>query len=413
MSRRPIRPGGRYRPSREERVRLRGRGRLRLPSFRVSSSTMIRIGGGIIGVVAVVLIMDRIISETPPGPGRTAQQAPDTAAQRAWKERMEAGITEAALQLGLREAWILVHPAGSPEGDSLLTVVELRVPGDLHLEVLNLAVTRAAQEAGGRITRGVQPHDARVELEVSFQGWRTHRVILQRYSGYRRSSGRIGLIIDDFGRTPPSVLAGLIALGIPWTAAVIPGEPRTAQEVAELSSRGIPLLLHLPMEPDDNGSWDLGPGVISATTAPDQIPTLLEAALSQVPGARGVNNHMGSRATSEPAVMGPLMRALAQKGLFFIDSVTTPSTVGPQEAERAGLAWARRDVFLDPQDDAVIIQQQMREAERLAHQRGQVIVIAHPRLLTLEALQRWIPQARNQGIDFVMVDRLLRRPERK
>ena len=60
--------------------------------------------------------------------------------------------------------------------------------------------------------------------------------------------------------------------------------------------------------------------------------------LETVPHAAGVNNHQGSRATADAALMAELMPALRQRGLFFIDSRTTAATVA-HDAEKRGSAF--------------------------------------------------------------------------
>jgi len=252
-----------------------------------------------------------------------------------------------------------------------------------------------------------------VELEAAFRGERTHRLVLQRYSGYRRAAGHLALIIDDIGIAPSEVLEGLMRLDVPWTGAVIPGLPRSREQAEALSSGRVPLLLHLPMEPEDGSAWELGAGAIYASTPAAEVDRLLSEALEDVPGAVGVNNHMGSRATSRAPVMRALMRALRERGLFFVDSVTSARTVGPEEAARAGVRWARRDVFLDPEDDPAVIREQMERALAEAAEKGRAVLIGHPRPNTLAALQRWIPRALERGYEFVTVDRLVRRSGRQ
>ena len=412
MSRRRTDPGGRHRLTREGRERLRGR-RFRLPRLTLpdlSGSRAVQILGGLAGVALLVVVLTQLL---PQETGVTGGGTGDDPAAAAWSERVEEKVREAALDLGLREAWVLVHEPGTPEGDSLLTVVEFRVPGDLHLEILNLHLTRAVQEAGGEIVRGIELHDARVELEAAYRGQRTHRLVLQRYSGYRRAAGRLAIIIDDFGTAPREVLDGLSRLEVPWTASVIPGLPRSREQAELLASRRIPLMLHLPMEPEDGAAWDLGAGAIYASTPAAEVDRLLRESLEDVPGARGVNNHMGSRATAQPPVMRALMTSLRERGLFFVDSVTSPRTVGPIEAGRSGVRWTRRDVFLDPEDDPAVIREQMERALAEAAKKGRAVVIGHPRPNTLAALQRWIPRAKERGYEFVTVDRLVRRSGRQ
>ena len=405
-------PTGRHRLSREERVRVGGRRpglRLVLPSPRLTPAKL-RLIGGMGGVVIVVAVLARLLGSgsviVPVGGG------PDQEEILRWQEAVEGATMQRILELGMRESWVHLHPPGSPEGDSLLTVIEFRVPGDLHIEVLNLVLTKAVEESGGDIVRGVELNDARVELDVAYKGSRTHRFILQRYSGYRREAGLISIIIDDFGATAQEILVQFADLDFQWTATVIPGHPYSHNQARYLASRGIPVLVHMPMEPEAVDEWELGEGAIYADTPEEEVDSLVEEAVDEIAVAQGLSNHMGSRATTEQSVMRALMASLKARNLYFIDSYTTAASVAASEADRAGVLWARRNVFLDPEDDTGVIEEQFRRSLDLARQNGSVIMIGHPRVRTLEALRRWIPRAREAGFEFVTVDRLLRRSGR-
>jgi polysaccharide deacetylase 2 family uncharacterized protein YibQ len=291
--------------------------------------------------------------------------------------------------------------------------MEFRVPGDLHLEVLNLELTRAVEMAGGEVVRGIELNDARVELEIARHGRRTHRFVLQRYSGYSRHAGRIGIVIDDFGRASEVILDGFSGLGVPWTATIIPGTPNDAVQAGYFAARGIPILLHMPMEPEAGDGWDLGNGAIYADTPLDEVGDLIGDAIAEVPGAIGVNNHMGSRVTQVPSIMRAVMADLQERGLFFLDSRTSPASIAADEAERAGIPWAARDIFLDPEDQVSVIEEQFRQALNVARWNGSAIMIGHPRANTLQTLQRLIPAARQAGFEFVTIDRLLHRSGRR
>lgn len=406
----------RHRLSREERARLGRRSireKLRPGSILrgiTISPLAVRIAGGTVGIVLVVFILAQLLGgEREVAPG-TGLDDPDV---NAWMEEVEVRAREYALGIGIRDSWITLHPPGSPEGDSLVTVIEFRVPGDIHMEVLNLELTRAVQMAGGAVVRGVEVNNARVELDVAYRGRHTHRFVLQRYSGYRSHVGRIGIVIDDFGRASQEMLSGYAGLGIPWTATVIPGTPNSTRQARYFAARGIPVLLHMPMEPESGEEWDLGEGAIYAETPREDVAALLEAAFNEVPEAIGLNNHMGSRATQESAVMRAVMINLRERGLLFLDSRTTPASVAADEAERAGIPWAERQVFLDPEDEVPVIEEQFRQALEWARRSGSAIMIGHPRENTLQTLRRLVPAARQEGFEFVTVDRLLHRSGRQ
>lgn len=409
MKRRKGLPHSRYRLSREERAKVGGVKpglKLSLPAFRFSP-TLLKMVGGTAGVVLVVTILYRLLGGGGGSIPGTAGPNEEEIAQ--WRTDLEVTATRNALLLGMQESWILVHEPGTPRGDSLLTVIEFRVPGDLHIEVLNLALTKAVEESGGDVVRGIELNDARVELETAYRGRITHRLVLQRYSGYSREAGSLSIIIDDFGRTNQQMLIRFADLDIPWTASVIPGNPFSRNQARYLSGRNIPILLHMPMEPEAGDDWDLGEGAIYSDTPVADVDRLIGEAADEIAVMQGLNNHMGSMATTNPMLMRALMESLRKRNLYFIDSFTTPSSVAIDEAVRAGIRWARRDIFLDPEDDTRVIEEQLQRGLAEARRSGSVILIGHPREKTLEVLLRWIPRIRDAGFQFVTVDKLLRR----
>lgn len=172
-------------------------------------------------------------------------------------------------------------------------------------------------------------------------------------------------------------------------------------------------MIHMPMEPEATEEWDLGDGAIMADTPSEDVDTLIQRALTEIPQAKGMNNHMGSLATTRPALMRAVMASLRARGFYFVDSMTTAGSLAGLQAEQAGIPWAKRDLFVDPEDDTRVITSQLQLALKEAREKGHIVLIGHPRARTLEALKRWIPEAEAQGIQFVHVDRLLSRPGRQ
>ncbi|MCA9796427.1 MAG: divergent polysaccharide deacetylase family protein, partial [Candidatus Eremiobacteraeota bacterium] len=90
-----------------------------------------------------------------------------------------------------------------------------------------------------------------------------------------------------------------------------------------------------------------------------------------------------------------------RRQLFYLDSRTTGASVAPKLAPAAGVQLLQRDVFLDNQDAIEPILAQLNQAEKVAATHGSAIAIGHPRANTLAALQKWIPEARARGVEFV------------
>ncbi|HYA89194.1 MAG TPA: divergent polysaccharide deacetylase family protein [archaeon] len=252
-----------------------------------------------------------------------------------------------------------------------------------------------------------------VRFEYTFHGTRTHTIHVVTPLAARPfvapkqgSAGpQLAIILDDLGYDRAAADA-LFALPFPLTVSVLPHLPLSTEVAEEAFRRGDQVLLHLPMESEVDGAKpeeiELHVGMNTA-----QVEGALEGMLETVPHAIGVNNHQGSRATSDPALMAALMPALHQRGLFFIDSRTTAATVAYDAAERSGVRAASRKVFLDdtPTREAVLAQLDL--AARDAQRDGSAIAIGHPHAATIAALSEGIPRLESRGIRLVFASQVV------
>ncbi len=208
----------------------------------------------------------------------------------------------------------------------------------------------------------------------------------------------IALVIDDIGPAQ-RWSQGALALPAAVTLAILPFEGDAPAWTKRAQARGHAVLLHMPMEP--RGLENPGPGALLKVLSPARNQARLAAALARIPGAIGVNNHMGSRFTSCAPCVGEVAPLLRKKGLFFLDSLTSPSSAAAREIAKAGVPVIRRDVFLDDENAPAAIARQMQRAEALARRQGVAVVIAHPRPLTMQALTPWLQRLRAGGIELV------------
>ncbi|HVT18809.1 MAG TPA: divergent polysaccharide deacetylase family protein [Thermoanaerobaculia bacterium] len=221
---------------------------------------------------------------------------------------------------------------------------------------------------------------------------------------------RVALVIDDLGRSLGD-LDTLKRLGIPLTYAVLPFESQTSEVVAALRRRGEEILCHLPMEPASGGNP--GPGALRLGMTREQLHDSTLAAIAAVPGAVGVNNHMGSSLSADAGSMATILGALRARGLYFLDSRTSSRSVGYRLATALGIPAAERQVFLDDDQRPEAISAQFHHLLDLARDRGEAIAIGHPHSATLAALAGEVPRAMALGYRFVLVSSLLDRPARR
>lgn len=219
------------------------------------------------------------------------------------------------------------------------------------------------------------------------------------------ASPKLAIILDDVG-SDPSAVDQVFALHYPLTLSVLPLHPHSTAIAEEAHRRGYQVMLHLPMESVGNEASE--PRQLRLGMNSLQVSNDLGGMLSSVPYAVGVNNHQGSLATSNPALMAELMPLLRQRHLFFIDSRTTAATVAFDAAEHDGVPCAYRNVpFLDDVREASAIRRQLELAIHGAKEKGEAIAIGHPHNETLQVLREMLPQVQAQGVQLVHASALV------
>lgn len=217
---------------------------------------------------------------------------------------------------------------------------------------------------------------------------------------------RVAIVFDDAGGALAEV-EDIIAIGRPVTVAVLPGLRYSAEIAQRAQAEGLEVILHLPLEPLD-GTKALGPGGVRVTMGEAEIQAAVRAGLASVPGASGVSNHMGSRATADRRVMRAVMVVARERSLFFLDSRTTPHSVAGAVATEAGVRSAARTVFLDNENDPAAIRREIRHLIETALRHGEAVAIAHAQRLTPRLVAEMLPEFDRAGIALVPISALTR-----
>jgi len=223
--------------------------------------------------------------------------------------------------------------------------------------------------------------------------------------GEKNGTARLAIILDDLGSDRAAADA-IFAMPYPLTVSVLPHHAHSVEIAEQAHRHGYEVLLHLPMQSVGNETreaQELHPGMPA-----DYIPVLFEQMIESVPNATGVNNHQGSEATADPALMEELMPVLQKWNLFYVDSRTTAATVAYDTAQRLGVRSAFRNVpFLDDVREVSAVRKQIELALRGAKEKGEAIAIGHPHPATLEALSEVLPQAEARGVRLVYASDLV------
>ncbi len=216
---------------------------------------------------------------------------------------------------------------------------------------------------------------------------------------------KLAIVLDDWGYNTKN-LDAILQIDKPVTLSVLPGLPYSTLVAQKAKGHGHEVMLHMPMEPKAKIRLELATLYTSMTD--DEIRANLYKALQTVPGAAGINNHEGSKATEDHRLMGVVFGELKKNDMFFLDSLVTNYSVCESAAKAAGIRFIKRSIFIDNESDPSYIKKQFEKAMSLALRNGEAVAIGHDRPNTIAVLKEMIPVIESKGIEMTYVSNLAR-----
>lgn len=216
---------------------------------------------------------------------------------------------------------------------------------------------------------------------------------------------RIAIVIDDAGIDAKRTRRA-IALPGPLTIAFLVYGNNIISQTQAAKAAGHELLVHVNMEAESR-AVDPGPKVLLRNVEPDINLQRLDWMLGRFQGYVGVNNHMGSKFTSDAESMTLILTEIKRRNLLFLDSRTSPKTVAGKIARSLGIRTAARDIFLDNEPELESVQRNLARTEAIARRTGAAIAIGHPKDATLDALAVWLPAVVARGVQLVPISALV------
>lgn len=263
-------------------------------------------------------------------------------------------------------------------------LVNYSVPIDrsqMDLTYANMIFKGSLEQAGASLLRG---EDSRSKQVLNYY----HRDLPEKYqielyydsSIYkeRSSSKKISIVIDDFGPIGGKLLEDFLALDIAICFAIMPGEPHSVLTMQRAAAQGRETLIHVPMEPIGYPRVNPGKNAILVQQSETQVEKLLNSFISELPLAMGINNHMGSLATTEPELMQTVMQVLKKHNKAFLDSRTTNVSIAYQTAQKAHIRAYRNDLFLDsPNISQSTMDARLNDILQLSASKKHIVAITH------------------------------------
>jgi polysaccharide deacetylase 2 family uncharacterized protein YibQ len=211
----------------------------------------------------------------------------------------------------------------------------------------------------------------------------------------------VAIVVGGLGVGAAKTTDAIMKLPAAVTLAFTPygSDPTKLAERARAQRHEI--LLQVPMEPFDYPDNDPGPQTLLTTLTPEQNIDRLYWHLSRFQGYAGIANFMGGRFVVAEAVMQPIVREAAKRGLGYLDDGAAPRSVAASLAAGQAMPFAKADLSIDAVPTALEIDRALAKLENLAKERGTAIGIASALPISIERIGVWIKALESHGIMLV------------
>jgi polysaccharide deacetylase 2 family uncharacterized protein YibQ len=210
---------------------------------------------------------------------------------------------------------------------------------------------------------------------------------------------KLAIILDDV--CVRSQVEAIKSLNLPLTMSFLPPS-KYRPNSAKLAQKESFYMVHLPMEAMSFTKEE--PFTLRVDDSQEKISKRIQKLKELFPNVKYINNHTGSKFTSDERAVNKLIYELRKRGINFIDSRTIADTKVPKVMKNYGMKYIGRDVFLDHHPEKSYVKKQIKEAVRIAKEHGNAIAIGHPHKNTLLAIKESKPLF--EEVDLVLVDRI-------
>lgn len=211
---------------------------------------------------------------------------------------------------------------------------------------------------------------------------------------------RLAIIMDDIGNANHVKAFKKIPFAI--TPSIFPATSKH-MNTPTLAKKFKCYMVHMPMEafnfsrPEED--------TLQASDSLEVIEEKIAAMAQDFPDAVAINNHTGSKFTSDAEAMDRLFCVLDKYDITFVDSKTAPHTKGKATGKLHNKVVLERHIFLDNEPDVHYILNQLKKAVRYAKRHGEAIAICHPRPETFQAFKQAASLLKD--VKMVFIDELL------
>lgn len=227
----------------------------------------------------------------------------------------------------------------------------------------------------------------------------------------RQAGGpRVALLLAGMGLSAQDSEDAIRSLPAAITLAFNPYAPNPETLLQAAREHRHEIVLSLPMEPAGAPLNDAGNQALLSGASAEQNARRLAWSLSRIAGYAGVSGGLGAmrgqRLSALPDAIGPVLRDLASRGLYFIDGRETDA----ENREPRGVMYApgrMLDLVIDEQPTRTEFDRQLARLEMIARQRGTALgYVGAPLPTSIGRIAVWAAGLNARGITLVPVSAL-------
>jgi polysaccharide deacetylase 2 family uncharacterized protein YibQ len=211
----------------------------------------------------------------------------------------------------------------------------------------------------------------------------------------------VAIVVGGLGVGAAKTADAIMKLPSAVTLAFTPYGADPAKLVERARAQHHEILLQVPMEPYDYPDNDPGPRTLLTSLGAEQNIDRLHWHLSRFQGYVGIANFMGAKFVSSDAVMQPVIREAAKRGLGFLDDGSTPRSVANQLADGQAVPFAKADMTIDAVPTSVEVDKALARLADLAKERGSAIGMASALPVSIDRIGAWAKALESRGVMLV------------
>jgi len=219
---------------------------------------------------------------------------------------------------------------------------------------------------------------------------------------------RIAIVVTNLGQSRTDSDMAIAQLPMNVTLAFDSQSPVVGAWCNRARQDGHEALLMVPMEPFDYPRSDPGPNTLLTGLPNTDNIIRLQNVLRMATGYVGITTVSGSRFTTNPEKLDPVLDLLKHRGLMILDAHVAPHSAVPDIAHERKIPVAMSTEQLDQNLAPEAIDDALNQLEKTARLTGRAIGITAPYPLMIQKLQDWLKTLPERGIALAPVSAMVR-----